>query len=65
MIQVYRGVDSIYSNLINYYFKPTAENHSIQSDGVIFKKVVLIASVSIETSLTFLVRKIDFIFISD
>ena len=51
-----------YSNPINYCLKPTAENQPIQSDAVIFKKAVLIASVSIEISLTFLVRKIDFIF---
>jgi len=47
---------TVYSNPINYYLKPTAENQPIQSDTVIFKKVVLIAFVSIEISLTFLVR---------
>ena len=54
---LYSSFIPIYSNPINYYIKPTAENQSIQSDAVIFKKAILIAFVSIEISLTFLVRK--------
>ena len=51
-----------YSNPTNYRLKPTAENQPTQSDDVIFRKAVLIASVSIEISLIFIVRKTDFIF---
>ena len=53
---------SNYSNPINCYLKPTAENQPMQSDDVILEKAVLMASGSIEISLILIIRKIDFIF---
>lgn len=53
---------SNYSNPKKYHLKPTAENHPMQSEGIILENAVLIESGSKSEVLVFNIRKTDFIF---